>query len=116
MSWVTVCNLDDILPNTGVGALIEGHQVAIFRLLGVEELYAIDNYDPASGANVLSRGLVGDLEGQLVVASPIYKHHYRLEDGVCLEDAGYSVNAHQVRVVDGNVEVQLNEGLLERAA
>ncbi len=69
-----------------------------------------------SGANVLARGLVGDLNGQLVVASPIYKHHFRLEDGVCLEDAGYSVNAHKVRVVDGHVEIMLNESLLERAA
>lgn len=116
MSWVAICDLEDIVPNTGVGALIEGHQVAVFRLAGSDELYAVDNYDPASGANVLARGLVGDIDGQVVVASPIYKQHYRLEDGVCLEDAGYSLNAHEVRVVDGRIEVRLGEGVLERAA
>jgi precorrin-3B methylase len=28
--------------------------------------------DPFSGANVLSRGIAGDLKGELVVASPVY--------------------------------------------
>ncbi len=116
MNWVDICSIDDIVPNTGVGALIQGHQVAIFRLLGSDELYAIDNYDPASSANVLSRGLVGDLGGKVVVASPIYKHHYCLQDGVCLEDAGYSVNVHEIRVSNGRVEVRLGEGVMERAA
>ncbi|WP_110630155.1 nitrite reductase (NAD(P)H) small subunit family protein [Salinicola salarius] len=51
------------------------------------ELYAVDNRDPFSGANVIGRGIVGDLEGELVVASPIYKQHFRLTDGQCLEDA-----------------------------
>ncbi|WP_322527884.1 nitrite reductase (NAD(P)H) small subunit [Salinicola sp. LHM] len=51
------------------------------------ELYAVDNHDPFSGANVIGRGIVGDLKGELVVASPIYKQHFRLTDGQCLEDA-----------------------------
>lgn len=50
------------------------------------ELYALDNHDPFSGANVIGRGIVGDLGGELVVASPIYKQHFRLRDGQCLED------------------------------
>ncbi|MDH4573957.1 nitrite reductase (NAD(P)H) small subunit family protein [Salinicola acroporae] len=52
----------------------------------VGELYAVDNHDPFSGANVIGRGIVGDLNGELVVASPIYKQHFRLRDGLCLED------------------------------
>ncbi|OLO04700.1 hypothetical protein BTW07_07820 [Salinicola socius] len=51
------------------------------------ELYALGNYDPFSGANVIGRGIVGDLQGELVVASPIYKQHFRLTDGQCIEDA-----------------------------
>ncbi|MEA3125826.1 MAG: nitrite reductase small subunit, partial [Caballeronia sp.] len=31
-SWVPVCALDDIVPNTGVCALINGEQVAVFHL------------------------------------------------------------------------------------
>jgi NAD(P)H-dependent nitrite reductase small subunit len=93
--------LDDVVPNTGVCALIEGKQVALFRV--ADGVFATDNYDPASGANVLSRGLVGDVGGERVVASPIYKHHYGLTTGRCLEDQASSVSIYPVRVIDGDV-------------
>ena len=45
-----------------------------------------DNHDPRSGANVIGRGIVGSVKGELVVASPLYKQHYCLRSGRCLED------------------------------
>ena len=71
-----VCELDQILENAGVCALVGGEQVAIFRVDG--KVHAVGNKDPFSGANVLSRGIVGDVKGELVVASPIYKQHFSL--------------------------------------
>ncbi len=115
MSWTTICHLNDIVPHTGVGALVAGRQLAVFRL-DDEAVFAIDNFDPNSGANVLSRGIVGCLDGQICVASPIYKQHFRLSDGLCLEDAGKSVQAHAVRIQDGMIEIQLNRTALNRAA
>src|SRR5262245_8730945 len=85
MSWSDVCELSQILPFAGVCALIDGRQVALFRT-NDDAVHAIDNRDPASNANVLSRGIVGDLKGEIVVASPLYKHHYSLATGRCLED------------------------------
>ena len=41
---------------------------------------------PCSNANVITRGIIGDLKGQPVVASLLYKQHFRLEEGQCLED------------------------------
>lgn len=104
-AWHPVCALDDIWPNMGVCALIEGQQIAIFRLKD-GELYALDNHDPHSEANVLSRGLIGDLGGEPVVASPIYKHHYQLRTGLCVEDANICLNVYPVEVRDGKVWVQ----------
>ena len=101
--WVCICELDDLWPNIGVGALVNGRQIAVFRI--GETLYALDNYDPASGANVLSRGIVGDLKGECVVASPLYKHHYSLATGRCLEDSAKSVNVYPVKALDGRVWV-----------
>jgi len=102
--WQAICDLEDIGREMGVCASLEGTQVAVFRV--DDEVYAIDNWDPASGAHVLSRGIVGDLAGELVVASPIYKHHYSLVTGRCLEDPAYSVRTHCCRVQDGKVWLQ----------
>src|SRR5215471_10225517 len=98
-SWQPVCALDEIVPNTGVCALVNGEQVAVFRVDGERGgIYAIDNYDPASHAAVLSRGLIGSLGERVVVASPIYKHHFDLRTGECLEAPEKSVSAFTTRV------------------
>lgn len=107
-SWSPVCALDDILPDTGVCALVEGRHVAIFRLKGdVPRLYALDNVDPNSGVSVLSRGLVGNLGERLVVASPIYKQHFDLLTGECLEAPENSVQAYPVRLESGAIWVSV---------
>jgi nitrite reductase (NADH) large subunit len=102
-TWIPVCELEDVLPDAGVCAWVNGRQVAIFRM--DDTVYAIDNHDPASEANVLSRGIVGDVKGERVVASPLYKHHYSLATGRCLEDSAKSVNVYPVRVLDGRIWV-----------
>lgn len=109
-SWTPVCALDDILPNTGVAARVQGRHVAIFRVAqatGHDTLYAIDNVDPKAGASVLARGLVGNLGERIVVASPLYKHHFDLATGECLELPELSVRAHAVRLDGGRVSVAL---------
>lgn len=107
LAFTPVCSVDDILPDTGVCALVDGRHVAVFRV-GRDRFFAIDNVDPKSGASVLSRGLVGNLGERIVVASPLYKNHFDLATGECLEFPEHSVNAHAVRVDSGRVLVALN--------
>ena len=113
--WITVCPLDRILPNTGVCALINGQQVAIFRVGDSEQLYAIGNYDPFSKAYVLSRGIVGDRNGVAKVASPIYKQNFDLATGQCLDDQTVAVPTFPVRIsdpaADGSHERQVQVGV-----
>jgi nitrite reductase (NADH) small subunit len=106
--WINVCSLSDIQPNTGVCALINGQQVAIFRVGYDEEVYAISNYDPFSKANVLSRGIIGDRKGILKVASPIYKQNFSLVTGKCLDDNSVRIPTYPVRVVEGNIQVGID--------
>lgn len=103
-SWQFVCELDELLPDAGVAALIDGRQLAIFRV--GQQVYALDNFDPHSAANVLSRGIVGDMQGELVVASPVYKHHFSLITGRCIEAPEMSVRAYPARVADGRIWVK----------
>ena len=100
-TWQPLCTRADLVSYSGVAAWVETPQgpaqVAVFYLPGhAQELYALDHHDPFSGANVIARGIVGDLKGQLVVASPIYKQHFRLEDGQCLEDEAVTLRTWQV--------------------
>src|SRR5688572_2734285 len=95
--WIPVCRLKDIVPNTGVCALVHGRQVAVFRLED-DRLFALEAFDPFSKANVLSRGIVGDLKGEIVVASPVYKHHFSLQSGQCLEEEGVRLEVFPVRL------------------
>jgi len=94
---VAVCKLDALVPGIGAGALVNGQQVALFRLRN-GDIFAIGNHDPFSGANVISRGLVGDLKGFKVVASPIYKQHFDLATGQCLEDESVVLPVYAVQV------------------
>lgn len=107
MHHVNVCRFDDILPFSGVAALIEGEQIAIFR--AGESVFAISNYDPFSRAYVLARGIVGDRKGILKVASPVYKHSFNLATGECLDDATVKLPAYPVEVVDGMVRVTIHK-------
>ncbi|WP_082066650.1 nitrite reductase small subunit NirD, partial [Acetobacter aceti] len=108
--WTALCGQDDLVENSGVVAWHDGSQIALFYLPATENtsarVYAIDNHDPFSNANVIGRGIMGDLKGQLVVASPLYKQHFRLEDGQCLEDPAVQLRTWDARLENGKVEIK----------
>ncbi|UUM31956.1 nitrite reductase small subunit NirD [Vibrio japonicus] len=105
-NWVTICQVSDLVPNAGVCALVVDQQVAIFSCTRTGSLYAVSNYDPIGDANVLSRGIIGSLDGQPYVASPLYKQHFHLETGVCLEEPHYQIKTYPVREYHGSIQVQ----------
>ena len=112
--WLHICALEDIYPDSGVCALIEGQQVAVFRLNN--GVHAIGNRDPVSGVNVLSRGIVGDIGGELVVASPLFKQHFSLITGRCLEEPEHAVPVYLARIHEGQVWVRAEAVVAQRAA
>ncbi len=104
--WIDICALNDIPPNSGLAARLGTTQIALFHLPdSPEKVFAIGNLDPKCGANVLSRGILGDQNGERVVASPMYKQHFRLSDGSCVEDESVRTPVYPVRVVEGRVLV-----------
>lgn len=105
--WVDVCSIDDLQPHAGVCALVADQQVAVFYQPDRAAVYAVSNYDPIGRANVLSRGLIGDIKGQLMVASPLYKQHFNLETGVCLEDEKVGITVYGACIKNGRVCIGL---------
>lgn len=95
--WLPVCDLDTLTPGRGMAALLpDGRQAALFRDRA-GRLYAIDNRDPFTGAQVLARGLIGTAGGRTFVASPLLKQRFDLETGRCLDDDEVTVAVFPVR-------------------
>jgi nitrite reductase (NADH) small subunit len=104
-NWINVCRVESIVPDTGVCALVGEEQVAIFRIAATNEVLAISNRDPFSGANVLSRGIIGDKNGVPKVASPVYKQQFLLTTGECLDDPSVKLPVYPVRCENGHVMI-----------
>ena len=103
-----VCSYDVLLPERGVAALVGDVQIALFRTHG-GSVFAIGNQDPFSGANVMSRGIVGSRGDAPTVASPMFKQVFDLRTGACLDDPSASLPVYSVEVVDGAVVVNLGD-------
>jgi nitrite reductase (NADH) small subunit len=101
-----VCPLVDLTHDRGVAALVDGEAIAVFRLSPDDEVVAVGNVDPFSGASVLSRGIVGSAGEVVTVASPVYKQRFDLRSGECLDDPLVRIPVHRAAVVDGWVEVE----------
>ena len=106
--WRTLCRRRDLVADSGVVAWCEGVQIALFYVADEQRVYALDNRDPQSGANVIGRGIVGNLGGEAVIASPLYKQHFRLADGACLEDGGQRLRVWPARLNGDVVEIDMD--------
>lgn len=111
--WINLCRENDLVPGSGVCALLKragvAEQVALFRESPQGSVYALSNYDPLGDAYVLSRGIIGSVGERLVVASPLYKQHYCLQSGQCLEDDTVRVKAWPTRIASGQVQIQISD-------
>jgi nitrite reductase (NADH) small subunit len=108
MSWFPVCPLVRLPVERAVCVLVGGEQVALVRTRD-DRVHAVDNLDPVSGAMVMSRGIVGSRGDRHVLVSPMHKQAYDLSTGQCLDLPDVRLGTHEVRVVDGDVEVSLRE-------
>jgi nitrite reductase (NADH) small subunit len=107
-SVITVCRQSDLVANSGINALVNDQQVAIFYVPTYEKkIFAIGNWDPIGKANVLSRGIVSEINGRLTVSSPLYKQHFDLLTGECLEDNEQSVPVYNASIVIEHVQIHV---------
>lgn len=102
---VRICGVEDLESERGRAALLGQEQVALF-LLADGSVLAVANHDPYSGANVISRGIVGSRGEAATVISPMHKQVFDLRTGVCLETHGaprIDLRVYEVQVRDGDV-------------
>jgi nitrite reductase (NADH) small subunit len=112
LTWHEICSLKSLSPERGAAALVAGRQVALFRTID-DRVYAVQQLDPFSGANVMSRGIVGTRGDVPTVASPMYKQVFDLRTGSCLGPVGeepHALTTFPVHVVGDVVSVGLPGG------
>lgn len=105
--WVELCDVNAIPANAGMAARLANRQIALFHLPDhPQQVFALSNHEPDSDANVLARGMLGDVKGEPVVISPLYKQRFRLQDGRCIDDMHKVLNVWPVKIENGRVWVQ----------
>ncbi|WP_082368963.1 nitrite reductase small subunit NirD [Arthrobacter sp. ERGS1:01] len=104
--WFRVCRLAELDDSWGEAALINGRQVALFRV-GADAVFAVAQADPATRAHVMARGLVGTRGRTHTIASPLHKEVYSLATGECFGRPDLRLGTYPVRLVEGMVEVAL---------
>lgn len=108
-----VCGLDALVPERGAAALVDGVQVALFRLAD-DTVLAVQNRDPFSGANVVARGIVGSVGDTPTVTSPMHKQVWDLRTGECLDTGGKTPKDATSDLAIWPVEVRSSRVLIVR--
>jgi nitrite reductase (NADH) small subunit len=98
--------VEDLELSWGEAALVAGRQVALIRT-GHGEIIAVAQEDPATGAFVMARGILGSRGARPTIASPLHKEVYDLETGECFGNEDLRLAAYGTRIVDGFIEVEL---------
>lgn len=108
---IRVCAIDDLEVERGRAALFGTTQIALF-LLADGTVHAVANLDPYSGANVMSRGIVGSRGEAPTVASPMHKQVFDLRTGECLDAQGkepIALRTWPVTIIDDAVHIDGEE-------
>ncbi|TIH40134.1 nitrite reductase small subunit NirD [Subtercola vilae] len=102
--WNPVCEFDALEALWGEAALVGDEQVALFRLPD-SRIFAVSNADPATGAYVMSRGIVGSKGERATIASPLHKDVFDLETGACYTKPALTLPTWRTRIRDGVLEI-----------
>ena len=109
ITWHKAGTVNDIPENGGACALVQGKQIAIFNFTHRKEWFATDNLCPHKQQMILSRGMIGDTNGEPKVACPFHKKTFSLKDGHCLSGDAYKINTYPVKIEKDIVFIGLSE-------
>ncbi|GAC1500643.1 MAG: nitrite reductase small subunit NirD [Pseudarthrobacter sp.] len=104
--WHRVCAVAELELAWGEAALVAGRQIALFRT-GPGEVFAVAHRDPATGAHVMARGILGSRGTRPTIASPLHKEVYDLETGECFGTAAVRLETFRTRISEGIIEVEV---------
>jgi nitrite reductase (NADH) small subunit len=105
--WIKVCSTKDILENGGSCVKVLDEQIAIFNF-NYNQWYAVQNMCPHKKQFVLSRGLIGEDEGEPKIACPLHKNLFSLKTGKHLQgNSEYQLKTYPIRIQDDEILINL---------
>jgi nitrite reductase (NADH) small subunit len=104
-TWFLAARESDFPENGGACVRWRGQQIAVFNFSRRGEWYACQNLCPHRMQMVLSRGMIGSMEGEPKVACPFHKKSFSLRTGECLAGDEQPIRTYPVRVEDGYVYI-----------
>jgi nitrite reductase (NADH) small subunit len=101
--WFKAARTTDFPENGGACVKYKDMQIAVFNFSRRNEWYACQNLCPHKMQMVLSRGMVGSVEGEPKVACPFHKKSFSLKTGSCLNAEEENISVFPVKIEDGYV-------------
>lgn len=108
VNWFKACRREEVPENGGACVRYKDEQIAVFNFTAKGEWYATQNLCPHKLQMSLSRGIIGDKEGEPKVACPFHKKTFSLKSGICMDDHHYAIRTYPVKIEDEEVYIGLN--------
>lgn len=103
--WFKAARVADFPENGGACVKYKELQIAVFNFTRRNEWYACQNLCPHKMQMVLSRGMIGSVEGEPKIACPFHKKTFSLQNGRCLNAEEEGISVFPVKVQDGFVYI-----------
>jgi nitrite reductase (NADH) small subunit len=109
ITWEKTIKASDVPENDGVAIILDGKQIAVFNFTVEGKWFAVQNLCPHKNEMALSRGLLGDVNGEPKIACPFHKKTFSLETGNCLNDDLCSVDVYPIKIEEGYVFIGIEK-------
>ena len=80
-------------------------QIAVYNFERLDKWYACQNLSPEKQEMVLSRGMIGDRNGIPMVACPLHKKTFSLENGKNLNGELPAIAIYPIKIQNGYVYI-----------
>ncbi|CAM4108453.1 nitrite reductase small subunit NirD [Zobellia nedashkovskayae] len=107
--WFKAASTNLFPKNGGACVKYKDLQIAVFNFERLNKWYACQNLSPEKQEMVLSRGMIGDHKGIPMVACPLHKKTFSLENGENLNGDLDAIATYPVKVEDGFVFLGFSE-------
>ena len=97
-TWVQVGHRSDFPQNGGACIKHKNKQIAVYNFSLTQSWYACQNLCPHKMEMVLSRGMIGDLDGIPKAACPLHKKTFSLENGSNLNGENFKIAVYPVKI------------------